>query len=529
MTMRLACLVVFAVCCAQGVCAQVVGRVLVAAGEVTAQRAGKDVALTAGAAIENRDLIRLGEGSNAQIRFNDDSIVALRSKTEFRIDDYAFSGNDDTLSKAFFSLLRGGLRTITGLIGRNDRAKYHVKTQSATVGIRGTSYALVVCRQDCIEDGSVAPDGDYGEVFEGRVSVGNEGGEQEYGADEAFFVANIRTAPKPLLTRPGFLRDRLEARARLQQRAERVEMARADQPRHAAGADAKGPLEQRPGQLEVRPVAGGPGTGTAAIGVTDLRDDSGNVAVLGPGLGAGVSWAAQTQQRADVDGGRGTVIGLDAQTHAFDRFILNVGGMTGDRSQAAILDSGKIEGDGGMIWGRWAPGALITLAGNTFAPPTGVHFLFGNLTPPSALPAPFATTTALQGTIQYDYVGGPRPTDGQGNAGTFLAGTFIVNFLDRTLGGGVEYQAGGITYKLPVPLGTSLVAGSGFVGFGINARNAGSWSCATCNSGTIGSYSVSGLFMGSRAQGLGVTFATLDAQAGRSAGAAAFRCRGTRC
>ncbi len=532
MKTRLAWLILILAICAPQAYAQVVGRVLVAAGDVVAQRAGKDVALASGSTIENRDVVRVGEASNAQIRFSDESVVALRAKTVFRIDDYAFSGKEDGLSKAFFSLVRGGIRAISGLVGKTDRDKYRVNAPLATVGIRGTSYTLVVCQQDCFEnDGSIAPDGNYGVVLEGRVVVSNEGGTQEFGVDEAFFVESAKTPAKPLLSRPGFLRDRLEARARMQQRREQMAQARIEQQRLSGDAPPDARKDPHPGQPDFRPIAGGPGSGTGSIVATELRDGSGQVAVLGAGLGLGVSWAGAIQ-RADVEGGRGTVIVLDGTSGVLERFTFGQVLYSGTREQAAVLDTGKTEGDGGIRWGRWVPGGQIVSDGNALAPGTGVHFLFGNLTPPSALPQAGSATAALVGAIVYDYVGGTRPTDGLGNAGQFLNGIFNVNFLDRSIGGAVQYQVGATTYTLPVPVGTPLTAGSGFVGFRVNRSNAGNWACTTCNiaNGSIDSFSVAGLFMGSRAQGLSVTFSTLDSRVGSSAGAAAFRCRaGARC
>lgn len=494
--------------------AQSIGRVLMAIGEVSAERGGQVVPLTVGSAVENRDVIRVGSASNAQLRFTDDSLVALRANSVFVIENYSFSGRADLFTRAAFNLVKGGMRTITGLIGREDRAQYSVKTQIATVGVRGTAYTLVVCQQDCLdEEGALAPDGNYGMVQEGRVVVANAGGEQEFGVDDAFFVSDSLTRPQILGGRPGFLRDRLEARQRMRERQEGQAMRGEVDPR-------------RDGPMPLR-VAG---TAQAPIAAADLKDESGNVAVLGAGLGVGIAWSAGSEERAQVEGGRGTVISLDGQSKTFEAFKFFVGGMAGARNGASLKDVGAVGGDGGMVWGRWDAGGAIELNGNTFAPPTGVFFLYGNLTPPSALPQSLATTTALVGTLTYDYIGGPSPTDGQGNVGQFLGGSFTVNFLDRTLSGNVAYQVGGIQYAIPVPDGTRLTANTGYIGFEVRGVNNGVWrNLSTGTLGSIDATSIGGLFMGSRAQGLGVVFSTSDLAVGRSAGAAVFRCRGTRC
>ena len=102
--------------------------------------AGVQRPLTRGADIGNGDTIRTGEGGRAQIRFSDGAMVSLQPQTEFRIDDYQYSGKADGKEKGFFSLLKGGLRTITGWSGRSSRESYKVSTSVATIGIRAVSY-----------------------------------------------------------------------------------------------------------------------------------------------------------------------------------------------------------------------------------------------------------------------------------------------------------------------------------------------------------------------------------------------------
>jgi hypothetical protein len=66
--------------------------------------------------------------------------LPLQPQTEFRIDDYNYNGKNDGQEKGFFSLLRGGLRTISGYIGKGNRDAYKVTTSVATIGIRGTEW-----------------------------------------------------------------------------------------------------------------------------------------------------------------------------------------------------------------------------------------------------------------------------------------------------------------------------------------------------------------------------------------------------
>lgn len=507
--------------------AQVVGRVLLASGDVVVTRGGRDLPLVTGATIDNGDLVRTGESASVQLRFSDETLVALRARSRFRVEDFRFTGADDGVSRAAFRLLQGGMRTLTGLIGKLRPDRYRLGTRLATVGVRGTAFSLVDCEADCEnDDGSTAADGVYGLVYDGRVAVANEGGERDFGEDEAFFVADLVTAPQPLLSRPGFLRDRLEARARREQMRERIEQARREAvaamvaaQRAAAVADARTP--QIPGYKDPRPVGQMGAPTSPIIAVADLKDPDGGIALIGVGLGAGVGFATATDPVTLVDGGLGTVIELDGSRGYLERFFFNGGAQAGDRVAAAVLDSGKLEGDGGAVWGRWAPGGVVRVAEQGAMPPTGVHFFFGNLTPETL----FGTLPPGATAVRYDYVGGPNPTDAQGNVGHMLNGAFIVNFLSRTIAGGLAYRIDTTTYAVPVPQNTPLIAGRGWVGFNLGGTDGGGWvNAANGSSGTLDAWRVGGLFLGSRAQGLGVNFSTVDAQSGNTAGAAIFRC-----
>ena len=55
-------------------------------------------------------------------------------------------------SRAFFSLLKGGFRSISGLIGKVNHDEYQVTTPVATIGIRGTDYLVVICDATCATD-----------------------------------------------------------------------------------------------------------------------------------------------------------------------------------------------------------------------------------------------------------------------------------------------------------------------------------------------------------------------------------------
>lgn len=118
------------------------------AGVTVAGRDGQQRPLARGAELDNGDTVRTNEG-RAQIRFTDGAYVSLQPNTEFGIADYRYEGKTDGSERSFFGLVRGAMRTVTGAVGRVNRAAYRVTTPTATVGIRGTGGVIQV-----LQDGS---------------------------------------------------------------------------------------------------------------------------------------------------------------------------------------------------------------------------------------------------------------------------------------------------------------------------------------------------------------------------------------
>ncbi|MEO8158727.1 MAG: FecR family protein [Betaproteobacteria bacterium] len=157
-----------------------------AVGNVTAVGAnGQSRALGKGAKVEQGDTVNTN-GGRAQLRFTDGAYVSLQPESQFRIDQYRFEGKQDGNEKGFFSLLKGGLRTITGLVGRSNKANYQVSTSVATIGIRGTEYTIQYGH-------SIT-----GTVGEGEINVCNGAGCLSVTNGESYYVQS--DGVKPVLT-----------------------------------------------------------------------------------------------------------------------------------------------------------------------------------------------------------------------------------------------------------------------------------------------------------------------------------------
>jgi len=163
------------------------GKVLAVVGTVSAAQAGDSSrSLSNGSLVYSGDLISTQSNSRIQIRYTDGALVSLPGDSQYRIDDYVYTPGE----LGFFSLLKGGLRTLSGLIGKTTQSEYRVSTPVATIGIRGTDYALHLCQNDCragLENGL------YLSVFEGAIVATNEAGEYLLKAGESAFIPNART------------------------------------------------------------------------------------------------------------------------------------------------------------------------------------------------------------------------------------------------------------------------------------------------------------------------------------------------
>ena len=157
-----------------------------AVGNVTAVGVnGQSRTLAKGAQVEQGDTVNTN-GGRAQLRFTDGAYVSLQPESQFRIDQYRFEGKQDGNEKGFFSLLKGGLRTITGLVGRNNKQNYQVSTSVATIGIRGTEYTIQYGK-------SVT-----GTVGEGEINVCNGAGCLSVMNGESYYVQGQDA--KPVMT-----------------------------------------------------------------------------------------------------------------------------------------------------------------------------------------------------------------------------------------------------------------------------------------------------------------------------------------
>jgi hypothetical protein len=149
--------------------------------------------------VEAGDLLATATDTYARVKFTDGGEVTLRPNTQLRVESFNFEQGASGKDSAIFSLLKGGLRTITGLVGKRKPNSYEMRTTVATIGIRGTSYGLQICQDDCQNvtnnEGQVPSNGLHLDVGDGIISVTNQGGQVLFSAGQFGYVLNFTTPP----------------------------------------------------------------------------------------------------------------------------------------------------------------------------------------------------------------------------------------------------------------------------------------------------------------------------------------------
>ena len=157
-----------------------VGDVTITHADKTVVQAVKNAELNAGDTIETKD-------GRLQLALIDGGKVSLQPNTIYKINKYEFaSGKEDGSEYGFTELIKGGLRTISGLIGHKNRDHYQLKTAVATIGIRGTEFTVN------FNDNNLLMTTNHG-----SVDVCNAGGCLNAITGQTIEVAGVGASPKP--------------------------------------------------------------------------------------------------------------------------------------------------------------------------------------------------------------------------------------------------------------------------------------------------------------------------------------------
>ncbi len=135
------------------------GKALLTVGSVYSVRDTGKITLKRRSPVLEKDEVHVGNGGRAQLRMIDAALISLQENSVLQIKKYQYKQSGQANS-AFLELLSGGLRTITGAIGKDNKKAYELRTPLATIGIRGTDYEV-----------EIVPNGMYVAVWDGVIHL----------------------------------------------------------------------------------------------------------------------------------------------------------------------------------------------------------------------------------------------------------------------------------------------------------------------------------------------------------------------
>ena len=169
--------------------------------------AGASKVLSVKSEVNEGDLLTTETETYARVKFVDGAEIVLRPGTQLRVAAYSFQEAKPQNDSAFFSLIKGGLRAVTGLLGKRSQDKVGFTTNTATIGIRGTHFGALLCQNDCggvpTTGGKPPPNGLHVDVSNGSIAMTNKAGTVQLNAGQFGFVANSNTPPQQVPPQQG--------------------------------------------------------------------------------------------------------------------------------------------------------------------------------------------------------------------------------------------------------------------------------------------------------------------------------------
>ena len=232
----------------------VAGKVVHLSGPLFAKKANGVVkALSVKSEVESGDTLVTEKNTYAMVRFIDNSEITLKPGSTMTVENFSFDNDKQEDDQASFKLVKGGLRSVTGLLGKRSKEKFELKTPSATIGIRGTTFLVEYVEEGqeqklaaarafllastaalpvASDAGPIAPPvllaqanipapggkpaaqavgptvpdrapGLYLHVLDGMISVSNPGGAQQFNAGQFGYVPNLKLPPIVVPQNPG--------------------------------------------------------------------------------------------------------------------------------------------------------------------------------------------------------------------------------------------------------------------------------------------------------------------------------------
>lgn len=177
-----------------------IGQVTHLSGLLTAKRAdGTSRVISVKSEVREGDTLTTEQDTYARIKFSDGGEVVLRPGSELQITAFVYVQSEPKTDNVVMSMFKGGIRAVTGLVGKRNKDAVQFDTKTATVGIRGTHFGMLICQNDCggvpTATGGPPPNGLHVDVADGAIVVKNGAGTQVVSSGQFGYVQSASTPP----------------------------------------------------------------------------------------------------------------------------------------------------------------------------------------------------------------------------------------------------------------------------------------------------------------------------------------------
>jgi hypothetical protein len=112
-------------------------------GQVTILRSGERLPVKIGDPLYEKDVIETGSDGGIGITFMDNTVFSAGPSSQIALDEFQFDSNDFR-GAMLADMRQGTLAVVSGDIARSTPGAMKVKTPTAILGVRGTTFAVQV-------------------------------------------------------------------------------------------------------------------------------------------------------------------------------------------------------------------------------------------------------------------------------------------------------------------------------------------------------------------------------------------------
>jgi len=112
-------------------------------GQVSILRAGVHVSIKVGDPLFEKDVVETEADGGIGITFIDNTVFSAGPNSEIRLEEFRFNSNNFQ-GAMLADMRRGTLAVVSGDIARSSPGAMKIKTPTAILGVRGTTFAVQV-------------------------------------------------------------------------------------------------------------------------------------------------------------------------------------------------------------------------------------------------------------------------------------------------------------------------------------------------------------------------------------------------